>query len=242
LREVHIAAELDSPHVVRVLEVGSEGAPLPYLAMERLQGEDLAQILRRERRLKSTRVIELVRQAGRGIAAASAAGIVHRDIKPQNLFLCEGRPRLWKILDFGVSKRVASDGALTQGEAIGTPHYMAPEQATGNEVDMRADLYGLGAIAYRALTGHQPFSGSDIAAILFKVVCAMPQRPSALVDVDPDVDLALAIALAKTPDKRFDDAEELADALAAALRGKLGDAYRRRAGELLAELPWADEG
>jgi hypothetical protein len=238
MREVRIVAALDSPHVVRVLEVGDEKAPLPYLAMERLYGEDLAAILRRKRRMRPPKVLELIRQVGRGIATASKDGIVHRDLKPQNLFLTEDKPPVWKILDFGVSKRIDGDSTLTRGETVGTPHYMAPEQARGGDVDGLTDLYALGAVAYRALTGYQPFTGTDIAHIMMQVISDMPARPSGLVDVHEDVDLALAIALAKTPDSRYEDAEELADALGAALRGKLGDDYKKRARVLLDELPY----
>ncbi len=247
LREVRVAASIDSPHVVRVLEVGDESAPLPYLAMERLVGEDLAQILRREERLEPAAVADLVRQVARGIDAAAAAGVVHRDIKPLNLFATRGQPAaptsptpLWKIIDFGVSKLAESSATLTHGELIGTPQYMAPEQARGAEVDVRADLYALGAVAYRALTGHPPFKGGDLAEIARAVARAMPARPSALAPVHRDVDLALSIALAKKPDDRFQTADELSDALGAALVGKLDDAHRRRAMALLAALPWAE--
>jgi len=106
LREVRVAASLDSPHVVRVLEVGDETAPLPYLAMERLEGEDLSHILRKKERLDGGEVIDLVRQVGEGLRVATAAGIVHRDLKPQNLFLARGPRPTWKILDFGISKLV----------------------------------------------------------------------------------------------------------------------------------------
>jgi serine/threonine-protein kinase len=243
LREVRIAASLDSPHVVRVLEVGDESAPLPYLAMERLRGEDLAQILRRETRLDLPAVLDMVRQVGRGLEAASAAGIVHRDLKPQNVFLSAsdaqpGEARIWKILDFGVSKLADQGGSLTIGETIGTPQYMAPEQAKNGTVDARTDLYALGAIAYRALTGHPPFRGRDIAEILTAVITEMPVRPSALVRLPPDVDLVLALALAKHPSERFATGAALADALEAALASRLDRNVRKRARAVLAALPW----
>jgi serine/threonine-protein kinase len=234
-REVRIAASLDSPNVVRVLEVGDESAPLPYLAMERLRGEDLAQILRREAKLEPPAIIDMIRQIGRGLRAASDAGIVHRDLKPQNVFLAEGDSQTWKILDFGVSKLVQGEAALTIGETIGTPQYMAPEQARGATVDARTDLYALGTIVYRALTGHPPFSGDNI---VMAVLTSMPMRPSSLLRLHRDVDLALAIALAKQPADRFSSADELADAFEAALAGHLADTYRKRATALLAKLPW----
>ncbi len=238
LREVRVAASLDSPHVVRVLEVGDESAPLPYLAMERLHGEDLAQLLRRKTRLDKSAVLDLIRQVGRGLEAASAAGIVHRDLKPHNVFLTEGR--VWKILDFGVSKLVDQGGSLTVGEVIGTPQYMAPEQVNGGDVDARTDLYALGAIAYRALTGNPPFRGRDITETLTAVVTEMPNRPTALVRLHRDVDLALALAIAKQPSDRFESGSALAAALEAAFAGRLPRDLKERARELLAALPWRE--
>lgn len=237
LREVRIAASLDSPHVVRVLEVGDESAAMPYLAMERLRGEDLGQILRDAGTLPPEQVAELVAHAAAGVAAASAAGIVHRDLKPHNLFRTDDGT--WKILDFGVSKLIEGEGTITRGETVGTPQYMAPEQARGGKVDVRADLYALGALAYRALTGHPPFTGDDLAAILVDLLDRMPVRPSALVPMREDLDLVLAIALAKKPRDRFQSAAELAAAFREAVGGQLDEGLRRRARALLAAMPWS---
>jgi serine/threonine-protein kinase len=115
---------------------------------------------------------------------------------------------------------------------------MAPEQASGAAVDPRADIYSLGAIAYRALTGRAPFTGRDAAPILYKVVHEMPHAPSSISDIEPAMDLALAVALAKNPADRFQNAEELAEALEAASRGELPRAIVDRAEKLLATLPW----
>lgn len=243
LREVRVAASLDSPHVVRVLEVGDETAPLPYLAMERLEGEDLAQILRKKERLDGAEVIDLVRQVGDGLRTASEAGIVHRDLKPQNLFRTNGSPPTWKILDFGISKLVGPHldaGTLSEGVAVGTPQYMAPEQARGGQVGPAADMYGLAAVAYRALTGFQPFKGVDVAEILVALLVSMPVRPTAVVDVPRDVDLVFTIALAKEPRERFDSGAALADALEAALASRLDGTLKRRATKLLETFPWRE--
>ncbi|MBL8949128.1 MAG: serine/threonine protein kinase [Myxococcaceae bacterium] len=242
MREMKIAASLDSPHVVRVIEVGDESAPLPYLAMERLRGEDLAQVLRREGRLGPRVVVDIVRQLGKGLAAASKAGIVHRDLKPQNVFKNDpakpGDPPVWKILDFGVATLEDHSGALTVNKVVGTPQYMAPEQARQGTVDARTDLHALGAIAYRALTGHPPFKGRDFGELIAAVMGAMPVRPSALVKLPADVDLALAIALAKSPDDRFGTGDQLADVLELALVNQLPDNVRDRAAALLSRQPW----
>ncbi|HWM84731.1 MAG TPA: serine/threonine-protein kinase [Kofleriaceae bacterium] len=240
LREVEVAATIDVAHVVRVLEVGNASAPVPYLAMERLRGQDLAQILRDQRRLRTEQVIDLVDQAGRGITAAAKAGVVHRDLKPQNLFHAEqpaGSP-IWKVLDFGVSKLLGERGTLTQGQVVGTPVYMAPEQAQGFDVDQLADLYALAAIAYRCITGHLPYRAKDVPTIMYQVVYKMPIRPSALYDVPEDVDSVLLIAMAKKPAHRFPTAQELTAALEDGLRGRLSDELRARARELASLHPW----
>jgi serine/threonine-protein kinase len=115
---------------------------------------------------------------------------------------------------------------------------MAPEQAKGDEVDWRADLYALAAICYRCLTGHPPFTGKDVPSTLYDVVYKMPTRPSALADVAVEIERVLAIGMAKKPDDRFQDAVELADALAAAATAGLPDGLRLRADELIAQHPW----
>ncbi len=240
MREAEAAGKLRSPHVVRVLDVGDESSPIPWLAMERLRGKDLSAHLRERRVLPPDEVVDLISQVAEGIDAARTAGIVHRDIKPQNLF-CEtvdGAPS-WKILDFGVSKLGGSQGTLTRGNIVGTPAYMAPEQARSEEVDYRADLYALAAVAYRSLTGQPPFAGKDLPGILYKVVYKMPARPTKLADELPrDVDRTLAIGMSKHPRDRFNSASDLAEALDAAIQGRLPVSFRRRADSLIEERPW----
>lgn len=241
VREMQTASAIRSDYVTAVLEVGSTEGEVPYLAMERLHGHDLSHHLRRRRRLSPRKVIALVRQVGRGLTAAHRAGVVHRDIKPQNLFLAElpsGRAQ-WKILDFGVSKLAAGRGTLTRGHVVGTPGYMAPEQARGEAVDSRADVYALAAIAYRALTGQTPYTGKDVPSTLYEVVYKTPARPSALTELSEDIDRVLAIGLAKNPDARFDSGEEMADALGDATSGELAGELRERADRLVQEWPWA---
>ncbi len=240
VREAEVAKTIRSEHVVRVLEVGRTEGGVTYLAMERLHGHDLSHHLRKQHYIGITRVLELVRQAGAGLEAAHDAGIVHRDIKPQNLFRARvDGGRVWKILDFGVSKLANSEGTLTKGQIVGTPGYMAPEQAQSKVVDRRADLYSLGAIAYRALTGHPPFSGKDLPTTLYDVVYKMPPRPSIHRPSLPEhLDMVLAIALAKKPADRFASAAELADALEAGANSRLSAEYIARATVLLENLPW----
>jgi tRNA A-37 threonylcarbamoyl transferase component Bud32 len=240
LREGVMAARVDAPNIVKVLDVGEAQDGAPFLAMERLEGTDLSAWLREHGRLALSEVVELVSQVSAGLAAAHRAGIIHRDLKPQNLFRSEQEGKVtWKILDFGVSKLRGGDGTLTRKAVIGTPGYMAPEQAQGLEAEVRSDLFALGAVAYRALTARPPFTGPDTPQILFAVCFRMPQRPSSLVeDLPPDVDLALAVALAKSPEDRYESAAAFAEAFEAASRGMLPDHLRTRASVILDVTPW----
>ncbi|HTL32444.1 MAG TPA: serine/threonine-protein kinase [Kofleriaceae bacterium] len=235
VREAQTAAKLDTPHVVRVLEVGTTQGEVPYLAMERLRGHDLAHQLRKQRRIALADARTLALHISQGLEAAREAGIVHRDLTPHNVFL--GQDGRWKILDFGVSKS-GGTGTLTKGHVIGTPAYMAPEQARGENVDHRADVYSLAAILYRSVTGHPAFTGKDVPTTLYDVVYRVPTQPSLLIQLPADIDRVLAIGLAKDARDRFDNAVELADWFAAAVTEELTPEQRRRADDLLARHPW----
>ena len=238
LRELRTAATVRSPHVVEVLEIGE--SPLPHLVMERLEGETLAGILRERRTLPIGEVVELVSQVGSGIAAAKESGIVHRDLKPQNVFR---HLDTWKVLDFGVARAIDQGDTLTAGQIVGTPSYMSPEQANGDTVDHRTDLYALAAIAYRALTGHPPFVSSDVAETLYRVVHTRPMRPSLLAPELPgDVDLVLAIGMAPRPEDRFASGAELAAALRDAGVGNLAQGLRAAGGALVNATGWSTVG
>ena len=238
LRESKASGTLASPYVVRVLEASAaDDNAVPYLAMERLHGQTLAELLRLDTKLSHELVVEMCRQVAAGVDAAAAEGIVHRDLKPQNLFRVE-RDSVWKILDFGVATLAEDSGTLTQGGIVGTPSYMAPEQAQGQRVDSRADVYAVAAVVYRCLTGRHPFSAPDTPALLYAVVHKMPTRPSDLAQVDADVDRWVAIALAKSPDERFATGSALADAFADAIRGALDGKLRKKADALIRKFPW----
>ncbi len=242
LREAQVMSQLESPHVVKVYEVGEGAAGVPYIVMELLRGHDLAWHLRKRRRLPPARVAEMVVQVARVLEEARANDIVHRDLKPQNLFWTEidGDAHAWKVLDFGVSKLGVDAGTLTRGHVIGTPGYMAPEQARGLAVDHRADIFSLTAISYRAFTGRPAFSGEEYPKIMFDIVYRQPTRPGDHAPLPPDVDLALAIGLAKKPDDRFATAAELARALDSALSDRLPESLRHHARRLIAIHPWGE--
>jgi serine/threonine protein kinase len=138
-----------------------------------------------------------------------------------------------------VAKLDTSHGTLTQKQVIGTPGYMAPEQAEGKRIDGRCDLFSLGAVVYRALAGRAPFGGPSLPQLLFEIVYKGPMRPRELdPTIPPDVELVLAIALAKRPQDRFATPAELLDALQSASQSRLPSALRRRAHALLAIIPW----
>jgi serine/threonine-protein kinase len=240
VRETEIAKRVSGPNLVRVLDVGQTDSGAPYLAMELLVGADLQRLLRRAGRLTLGETITLVREVASGLEIAHAAGVVHRDLKPQNLFHAEVRGGLsWKILDFGVSKLRDGTGTLTDGAIVGTPAYMSPEQARSRPSDHRTDLFALGVVAYRALTGRPAFAGDDTPQILFEVVGGTPARPTEVVPALPrDLDAFFAVALAKREADRFQSAGELAEAFAAAAKGALDPAIRRRGRTLVHERPW----
>jgi serine/threonine-protein kinase len=209
--------------------------------MERLCGHALSDYLTDRVVLEPDEVVDLVRQVGRGLSAAHGAGIIHRDLKPRNLFRLS-RPEAdvrWKILDFGTCKCVDEEATLTDdGHVLGTPAYMAPEQARGARVDFRADLYSLGVIAYRTLTGRPPFDNREVTGLLYDVVYSMPPQPTMLRTMHRDVDRVFAIALAKHPYERLDCAEALATALESAFRGELSADLRARGDALMAAFPF----
>lgn len=236
IREAETVSKLDAPNVVRVLEVGTTGGEVPFLAMERLRGYDLANQLRRQRRLQLPLAKLLATQVAAGLEAARIAGIVHRDLKPHNVFFAQPA-EVWKILDFGVSK-VGGTGTLTKGHVVGTPAYMAPEQARGEDVDHRADVYSLAAILYRAVTGHPAFASKDVPTTLYDVVFRVPTQPSIHASLPADVDRVLALGLAKLPADRFATALELAEWFALAITDQLTPEQRRRADELATKHPW----
>ena len=240
-REGRIAASLVSPHVVRVFMSGRTEDGTPYIVMERVVGDDLAMILRETPRLAEAEVLRMIEEAAHALAEAHGWGIVHRDIKPSNLMLARdaGRTR-WRLLDFGVAAMTGSEATITTaGEVIGTPNYMSPEQARGDAIDERSDLYSLGSLGYRALTGRVPHEAPTMLATLVRIAEGRPRSPRSLVPQlsAPVCDL-LALLLAPEPEMRVRSSTELRR-LIDDIRGGRHVELRERAASALARSRWS---
>ena len=214
-QEAQAAASLRSPHVVQVLDFGvDEGSP--YLVMELLEGESLASRFGAGGPLPPRLVWSVVSQVGRAMTRAHAQGFVHRDLKPDNVFLVEnGEEPLVKVLDFGVTKALTAPvlGLTDTGALVGTPHYASPEQAEGKAVDARADLWSLGVMTFECLTGQMPFQGASLPK-LFSAICYDPLPvPSRVARVPVGFDDWFARAVNRDRDRRFQSANELCEKL-----------------------------
>ena len=238
-REAAMLVALDSPNVVRVLAVSDAASAQPYLAMERLDGIDLAQLLAERDVVPLAEIVDIVAQIAAGLDAAHRAGVIHRDLKPQNVVAAgPADARTWKIIDFGVGAWADAESSPSHDRLVGSPGYMAPEQALGRAVTARSDVYALGVILYRLVTGVPVVRPGEVPAMLHEVVYKQPTAPSQLADVPAALDAVLAIALAKDPAARFESAGELAAALADAAADRLAPALSQRAAQLLARAPW----
>lgn len=219
LREAQAAAKIQSPHVVSTLDYGVDGST-PYIVMEWLDGESLGARLKRELRLSTSATGVILRQVARGLRSAHELGVVHRDLKPDNLFLQRDHDEeIVKILDFGVAKARGQAGDQTRtGVILGSLRYMSPEQARANrDTDHRSDLWSLGVIAYRCLTGELPFSGASDGDLLVNICTEAPLPASAHLPELAPLDAFFIQCLAKDPAMRFGSAAELAAAYFAAL-------------------------
>src|SRR5262245_22456291 len=205
--EARISGTLSHPNIVTLFDIGEENG-LPYLAMEFVEGETLAGILERGQRFKPEKVIGLVSQIASAIDYAHSKGVIHRDIKPSNVILYESDKV--KVTDFGIAKLI--DAEMTQsGTLLGTPSYMSPEQAMGEKLDGRSDIFSLGVCAFEMLSGEQPFPGTNVTSILYKLVHVDPIEPTDLEMhglVPQKWHEVFSRVLAKKPDDRYQTATE----------------------------------
>ncbi|HSL83072.1 MAG TPA: serine/threonine-protein kinase [Thermoanaerobaculia bacterium] len=217
-REAEVAGRLDHPNITRVFSFGFHGE-VPYLVQEYLGGEDLERTIERRAPLPAAERVEILRQVARGLEAAHQEGVIHRDVKPANLrLLDDGRV---KIMDFGIAKLAEADRQLTAtGMALGTVHYLQPEQIRGEPLDERADVYSFGVVAYELLTYRLPFEGKTAAAVFYRIVS---ETPAPVAELWPECPARLADlvarCLAKEPRRRPPGFAEVAAELEAVLAG-----------------------
>jgi serine/threonine protein kinase len=235
LREAALLESLRHPNVVDVLAGGESANDSPYLVMEYLEGETLGQLLLRAPALPVGGALAILTEVASGLAATHAIGVIHRDIKPDNIFLVgpRGRPTRAKIFDFSFARVQGGERFTTGGFILGTPQYMAPEQAVGDPAGQRTDIYALGVVAYRMLTGVLPFDGQE-AALLAQHLYERPISPSERGrDVPPAVAAIVLSALRKRPSNRYPSMQDLVE--------DIERATGRRSGAVTADfVEWDD--
>jgi serine/threonine-protein kinase len=239
-REAVAAAQLRSPHVVQVLDHGV-WEEMPYIAMECLEGEGLDQRLAHRGKLTPEETLLIAGQVARALTKAHAAGLVHRDLKPPNIYVVRDDDReIVKVLDFGIAKASGpSTGVQTKtGAIVGTPYYMSPEQAQGTKiVDHRTDLWALGVVVYECLTGTLPFVSEAFGDLVLKIIVDPIPVPSQIAPVPAGFDAWWARAVDRDPGARFQSAKEMVEALSVALDLRAGGAAEGVGNDVAAVAP-----
>ena len=236
-REARAAAALNHPGVVSVYDTGSEGS-VHFIVMERVEGRTLADVIADGGPLDTTRAAHIAAAAADALAFAHESGLVHRDVKPGNIMLT--REGSVKVMDFGIARAVSGDSITQTAAVFGTASYLSPEQARGERVDHRSDVYSLGAVLYEMLAGRPPFEGPSPVAVAFK---HLSEDPSPLRELAPAVPPALEAvamrALEKDPGRRYGSAREMAADLrrSANVATQPAAAARERGSESTEELP-----
>ena len=217
MREAQSAGRLQHPNVVTVYDVGDHDGQL-YIAMEYIDGDTLATLIRDDVPFSVIRKLDIVDEIADGLGYAHQRGIIHRDIKPANLMISRGG--LVKVLDFGIARLSHRESGEIDGPTlIGTPAYMAPEQLEGAEVDARSDIYAVGLVMYELFSGRRAFAGATTADVLQQVLAAQPTPIERLVpDIDPDLAKVIARAMARQPSDRYQDLQAMRKDLARARR------------------------
>src|SRR5689334_20340529 len=227
LREAKLAASVRHRHVVQILDFGKHENALPFMVMEALEGESMADRFSRRAQFQLREVADIALACLQGLAAVHAAGIVHRDIKPENIFLVNDPAGTYpKLLDFGISRAARKDAGLRsavtteEGLMIGTPEYMSPEQARGlTDVDQRSDVYGLGVVMYEALCGHVPYESAHSGDLLVLIMAGQaPPLAQVMPQVGAAISHVIATAMARDREQRYPTALHMLDALRTASR------------------------
>jgi eukaryotic-like serine/threonine-protein kinase len=244
IQEAKATASVQHPNVVEITDFGKLPDGVPYLVTELLVGRTLGEIIKSGGPVSVLRTGQIARQIAGALGAAHAVGIVHRDLKPDNVFLLDGAGRgrardEVRIVDFGAAKVVGASRVTRDGIIFGTPHYMSPEQASGQPVDHRADIYSLGVILYEALTGRVPFEADTYMGVLTQHMFVKPVPPSQV--IGPAADLGAfeeitLVCLAKKPEDRYASMERVAAELerAIATMGSGGEPYAAQSAQFLA--------
>ncbi len=210
-READLLMGLDHPNIIKVLSYG-EMQGRPYVVTEPLRGESLHDYLKREHSMPTDMALAMMRHAALGLSAAHRAGIVHRDVKPGNLFLLGpvGNPYGLKLIDFGMAKGVKSGRISSHDLVLGTVEYMAPEQIVSDPSDARTDVYGLGVVMFRVFTGHLPFDvETDFELLAHQMFSAAPPASWLNEDIDPRIEKVILRAMRKRPDNRYPSMDAL---------------------------------
>ena len=228
-REAMIGSRLGHDHIAKVVDFVASGDDFPYIVMELLEGESLHDLLRREGQLPLARAASIVRQVALALASAHAEGVVHRDLKPDNIFVCtqQGGGEVAKVMDFGISKVLASQSIVTQQAAVlGTPTYMAPEQAQGrvDQIDSRTDVFALAVLFYQMLGGRRPFLGDHLSSILYQVIHC---DPTPLESLRQDVPAGVVSAIARAMDKRIEQRQASAGELISEVQHAMGAQWQQ---------------
>jgi serine/threonine-protein kinase len=217
-QEIKLARRITHRNVLRTHDFG-EAAGVPYISMEYVDGVTLKDLVRSRGALPLGVGLRIAKEMCHGLGAAHAVGVVHRDIKPQNMMILPETGEL-KIMDFGIA-RVSSVGAessglTTAGTVMGTPDYMPPEQAQGRPADFRSDLYSLGVVLFEAFTGRLPFGGDTAVAVVMAQIQSPPPKPRGINPKLPaEIEAAVLRCLEKDPERRWQSAEDLLEALSA---------------------------
>ena len=235
-REAQVMARLDHPHCVSIIDYGFHRNK-PFVVMELVRGQSLHEMIVEQKRFEIPRAVDVMRQILSGLAHAHDQGVIHRDIKPANIMITPKAPLGLhvRILDFGLARMLGNSTSISNGVAVGTPSYMAPEQCRGEALDVTCDIYACGVVLFEMLTGEKPLTAADPLATVKK---QLEEQPPRLADIAPGdygaLEDVVARALEKVPGKRFPSAVAMSEALDAALGG-------RTAAESTAVLPKAGD-